>query len=109
MVLAGCQSHACTRQGLHVDRSCIVQIRRCDLGRNGRGGGTVNGPVRYLELAHEGGFENYPDYIQDQIKGMRGLAANVLAYATNRQLHDKLDIPQYLEDDEAETPATLPR
>lgn len=59
----------------------------------------------YLELAHEGGFADYPESIQDRIEGMRGLAANILAYATNRQLHDKLDIPLYREGDGAETPA----
>lgn len=48
----------------------------------------------YWELARPGRQSNYPQVVQDKIDARVAVGANVVAYATNRQLKDKLDRPQ---------------
>ena len=44
-----------------------------------------------------GSYETYPDVLKERIKAALGIGANVMAYATNRQLRDKLDVPIVLQ------------
>jgi hypothetical protein len=46
----------------------------------------------YWELAKENG-QVYPEPIRREIENVLGIGANVLAYATGRELRDKLDMP----------------
>ena len=46
----------------------------------------------YWELARENG-QTYPRKIQREVEAVLGIGANVLAYATGRELRDKLDMP----------------
>ena len=48
----------------------------------------------YWELAQEARAETYPPAVRDEIAACLAIGANVLAYATNRRLKDKLDTPQ---------------
>lgn len=48
----------------------------------------------YWELAETRRMKDYPAEVQAEIEACRQIGANVLAYATNRQLRDKLDAPQ---------------
>ncbi|WP_254509858.1 DUF4159 domain-containing protein [Anatilimnocola floriformis] len=48
----------------------------------------------YWELAHPYRESNYPQKVKDQIEQVSRIGGNVLAYATNRQLKQKLDKPQ---------------
>jgi hypothetical protein len=64
----------------------------------------------YWELAEQRRLKEYPQSVRDTIEARRQIGANVLAYATNRQLRDKLDVPQlsYSDaDDERPERATL--
>ena len=51
-----------------------------------------NGLGCYWELARTDG-QTYPDKIRREIDNVLGIGANVLAYATGRELRDKLDMP----------------
>ncbi len=51
----------------------------------------------YWELARGPGM-NYPPAIQEEIEAVLGIGANVLAYATDRQLREKLDLPSPIPD-----------
>jgi hypothetical protein len=48
----------------------------------------------YWELAEPRRMKIYPEAVQAEIEACRQIGANVLAYATNRELRDKLDTPQ---------------
>jgi len=48
----------------------------------------------YWELAHPYRESNYPLKVKDQIEQVCRIGGNVLAYATNRQLKEKLEKPQ---------------
>jgi prenyltransferase beta subunit len=48
----------------------------------------------YWELAHPYRESDYPQKVKDQIEQVSRIGGNVLAYATNRQLKEKLDKPQ---------------
>src|SRR5690606_39115469 len=48
----------------------------------------------YWELAGNRQASQYPAAIQKSIQGALALGTNVLTYATNRQLREKLDVPQ---------------
>src|SRR5439155_21890194 len=48
----------------------------------------------YWELAHPYRESNYPPEIKSEIEAVTRLGGNVLAYATSRELKDKLDRPQ---------------
>jgi hypothetical protein len=57
----------------------------------------------YWELARSRGIE-YPANIQEEVDAVLAIGANVLAYATNRELRDKLDVPVALTGDSSELP-----
>ncbi|HEY6563192.1 MAG TPA: DUF4159 domain-containing protein, partial [Pirellulaceae bacterium] len=46
----------------------------------------------YWELARGRGL-NYASAVQSEVNAVLGIGANVLAYATGRELHEKLDVP----------------
>ncbi|MCO6457397.1 MAG: DUF4159 domain-containing protein [Pirellulaceae bacterium] len=48
----------------------------------------------FWELASTRQLPKYPAEVRDEIQACLNIGANVLAYATNRQLKDKLDRPQ---------------
>jgi hypothetical protein len=48
----------------------------------------------YWELAHPYRESEFPQVVKDQIEQVCRIGGNVLAYATNRQLKEKLDRPQ---------------
>lgn len=48
----------------------------------------------YWELADSRRMKEYPASVQAEIEACQQIGANVLAYATNRELRDKLDAPQ---------------
>ncbi|QDU29899.1 hypothetical protein ETAA8_50160 [Anatilimnocola aggregata] len=48
----------------------------------------------YWELAHPYRELDYPQVVKDQIEQVSRIGGNILAYATNRQLKEKLDRPQ---------------
>lgn len=48
----------------------------------------------YWELASNRQSTEYPDELVQEIKATLAIGANVLTYATNRELKDKLDAPQ---------------
>jgi hypothetical protein len=56
----------------------------------------------YWELASAARGQKYPRPIQRRIDSALAAGTNILAYATNRQLRDKLDIQQVLSDDDVE-------
>ena len=58
-----------------------------------------NGLGCYWELARDNG-QAYPAKIEREIKAVLGIGANVLAYATGRELRDKLDMPVPIASDE---------
>ncbi len=63
----------------------------------------------YWELARGLGLQ-YPSAIQEEVDAMLAVGANVVAYATNRELRDKLDAPLVSvgqDDDSAFTRGTL--
>lgn len=55
----------------------------------------------YWELARKDGA-NYSDRTRREMKAVLGIGANVVAYATNRRLRDKLDVPQVTIDESQE-------
>lgn len=48
----------------------------------------------YWELGGVRDLKVYPDAVRERIERALGLGANVIAYATGRELRDKLDLPQ---------------
>jgi hypothetical protein len=50
----------------------------------------------YWELARPARGTSYPTSVEKQIAAAQAIGANVLAYATNRELREKLDIPSVL-------------
>lgn len=48
----------------------------------------------YWELAREGHTSKYPAVVQEEVDACIRIGQNVLAYATNRQVQDKLDRPR---------------
>jgi hypothetical protein len=55
----------------------------------------------YWELARSRGME-YPAAVQAEVNAGLAIGANVLAYATGREVRDKLDLPQVTSSDEAQ-------
>ena len=49
----------------------------------------------YWELDNPYRDENYPQNVEDEVQQRINIGTNVLAYATNRQLQQKLDRPRY--------------
>ena len=47
----------------------------------------------YWELGHQRSADDYPLAVRERIDRALGIGANVLAYATGRELRDKLDAP----------------
>ena len=56
----------------------------------------------YWELARHQQTD-YPPQVQAEVAACLGIGANVMAYATNRQLRDKLDAPEILEQEQGDT------
>ncbi len=48
----------------------------------------------YWELDRTGRKQTYPPAVEDEIKAVRSIGINVLAYATNREVKFKLEIPR---------------
>jgi hypothetical protein len=57
----------------------------------------------YWELARIGRDSKYPPAVRDEIDACLAIGENVLAYATNREVKEKLDRPQIVIKDAAET------
>jgi len=53
----------------------------------------------YWELDKTGRTTRYPQAVEDKIRAVRSFGINVMAYATNRELKNKLEIPKLLADD----------
>jgi hypothetical protein len=53
----------------------------------------------YWELDKTGRTVRYPQAVEDKIRACRSFGINVMAYATNRELKNKLEIPKLLADD----------
>lgn len=66
-----------------VDACCRTSVVYCE--------GNIS---CYWELAREGRSTKYPAVVEDEINACITIGQNVLAYATNRQVQDKLDRPQ---------------
>ena len=47
----------------------------------------------YWELGHSRALDDYPKPVRDRIERALAVGMNVLAYATGRELRDKLDVP----------------
>lgn len=58
----------------------------------------------YWELAGDGRKLNYSPKVTAEIAACSAIGANVLAYATGRQLRNKLDIPQVIRSEQAGPP-----
>jgi hypothetical protein len=58
----------------------------------------------YWELADSRRLKDYPEPVRAEIEACRQIGANVLAYATNRELRDKLDTPQLTYSDAGDQP-----
>jgi hypothetical protein len=56
----------------------------------------------YWELARDRTF-SYPPNVQADVDAVLAIGANVLAYATGRELHDKLDLPSLVPTEGEET------
>ena len=52
----------------------------------------------YWELDRLGRKQRYPEAVEAEIRAVRSIGINVLAYATNREVKYKLEIPQILAD-----------
>jgi hypothetical protein len=58
----------------------------------------------YWELGDLRRVKSYPPAVQDEVAACQQIGANVLAYATNRELRDKLDTPQLAYSDAKDGP-----
>lgn len=56
----------------------------------------------YWELGHARSRDDYPKAVRERIERAMAIGANVLAYATGRELRDKLDVPSLVGSDRGE-------